>query len=263
ELLEPLFVGTLLAHGRRTATTWFRAGDFAAEFRRGYTLLGTLGRSCCDAFASILCNRLQSTIDPGPFWLFALDDTPTQRYGPEVEGAGIHHNPTPGPAGQQHLYGHVWVTLGWIVRHPECHTLALPLLADLYIRRTDLPKIDADRRPEFHTKLESAAAQLHWLAEHFRGSDKPIWAVAGGARGRDHLRRSLTAERGPVQPATGSARGRTWARPAAALWHAATEPGQAGGACPGLAGGRVLAVSTTTDQAGENLPGHLATGRWR
>jgi hypothetical protein len=27
--------------------------------------------------------------------LFALDDTPTPRYGPCVEGAGLHHNPTP------------------------------------------------------------------------------------------------------------------------------------------------------------------------
>ena len=31
-------------------------------------------------------------------WLFALDDTPTKRYGPYVQGAGVHHNPTPGPA---------------------------------------------------------------------------------------------------------------------------------------------------------------------
>ena len=29
--------------------------------------------------------------------LVAIDDTPTARYGPEVEGAGIHHNPSPGP----------------------------------------------------------------------------------------------------------------------------------------------------------------------
>jgi hypothetical protein len=29
---------------------------------------------------------------------FALDDTPTKRAGPKVEGAGFHHNPTPGPA---------------------------------------------------------------------------------------------------------------------------------------------------------------------
>jgi hypothetical protein len=33
----------------------------------------------------------------------AIDDTPTQRYGPFVQGAGIHHNPTPGPAGSPHV----------------------------------------------------------------------------------------------------------------------------------------------------------------
>jgi hypothetical protein len=181
DLLEPLFLGTLLAHGRRTATAWFRAGACAADFRRGYTLLGTLGRRHLDLFASVLFSRLRRTIDPGPFWLVGIDDTPTQRYGPHVEGAGLHHNPTPGPARRRYVYGHVWVTLNWIVRHPECHTLALPLLGDLYIRRADLPQIDADRRPEFHTKLESAAAQLHWTAQHLRGSGKPVWCAVDGA----------------------------------------------------------------------------------
>jgi hypothetical protein len=28
--------------------------------------------------------------------LFALDDTPTPRYDPEVQGAGTHRDPTPG-----------------------------------------------------------------------------------------------------------------------------------------------------------------------
>ncbi|MGA2031960.1 MAG: hypothetical protein ABSG68_06880, partial [Thermoguttaceae bacterium] len=41
----------------------------------------------------------------------AIDDSPTKRYGPKVEGADIHHNPTPGPADQKYLYGHIWVTL--------------------------------------------------------------------------------------------------------------------------------------------------------
>src|ERR1700736_1500746 len=80
DLLEPLFLGTLLAHGRRTATAWFRAGDFPEEFRRGYTLLGTLGRQHLESFAHILWSRLRRTIDPGRFWLFGIDDTPTQRY---------------------------------------------------------------------------------------------------------------------------------------------------------------------------------------
>ena len=43
--------------------------------------------------------------------LLVIDDSPTKRYGPKVEGADVHHNPTPGPADQPFLYGHVWVTI--------------------------------------------------------------------------------------------------------------------------------------------------------
>ena len=96
--LPLLLAGILFAKGRRTVTAWFRAGDCAEDFRRGYTLLGTLGHRHLDSFASVLFRRLRDTIEPGRFWLFGIDDTPTQRYGPHVEGAGLHHNPTPGPA---------------------------------------------------------------------------------------------------------------------------------------------------------------------
>lgn len=178
---EPLFLGLLLAHGRRTATAWFRAAAIAADFRRAYTLMGTIGRSKCATFATVLFSQLRRTIDPGPHWLFALDDTPTRRYGPCVEGAGIHHNPTPGPAQQRYVYGHIWVTLAWIVRHPQWHTLALPLCADLYIRQADLAPIAADRRPDFVTKLEQAARQMTWTVQQLRGTDRPIWFAVDGA----------------------------------------------------------------------------------
>src|SRR5712692_2091289 len=181
DLLAPLFQGILFAHGRRTATTWFRAGDCADDFRRAYHLLGTLGRDRVDVCTALLFSRLRHALTPGPRWLFALDDSPTQRYGPCVEGAGIHHNPTPGPTHQGHLYGHVWVTLGWVVRHPHWHTLALPLSADLYIREQDVAKIDADRRPPFRTKLELAGARIDWLAGQLQHSVVPLWVVHDGA----------------------------------------------------------------------------------
>jgi Transposase DDE domain len=180
-LLEPLFLGLLLAHGRRTATAWFRAAGIAAEYRRAYTLLGTIGRDKVDVFASLQFSELRRTLDPGPRWLFALDDTPTQRYGPCVEGAGLHHNPTPGPAHQRYLYGHVWVTSAWLVRHPQWHYRALPLLADLYIRAVDVAQIDADRRPAFATKLAQAARQIRWTAQRLQGTDRPLWFVMDGA----------------------------------------------------------------------------------
>jgi hypothetical protein len=184
ELVEPLFVGELLAHGRRTATAWFRAGGIAGDFRRAYTLLGTLGKAKVPTCAGLLFRDLRGTIDPGPRWLLALDDTPTPRYGPCVEGAGLHHNPTPGPSGQKFVYGHVWVTTAWVVRHPRWDTVALPLLADLYIRHKDLPKILPDHRPAFETKLDLAASQIRWAAEELRGSGKPIWFVVDGFYGK-------------------------------------------------------------------------------
>lgn len=181
DLVPPLFQGILLAHGRRTATTWFRAGDIADDFRRAYHLLGSLGRDRIDACTALLFDHLRRVIDPGPHWLFALDDSPTQRYGPCVEGAGLHHNPTPGPTHQRYLYGHVWVTCGWVVRHPLWHTVCLPLCADLYIRDKDVAKIDADRRPPFQTKLALAGARIDWLAAQLHDNVVPLWVAHDGA----------------------------------------------------------------------------------
>jgi hypothetical protein len=115
--------------------------------------------------------------------LFGIDDTPTKRAGPWVEGAGIHHNPTPGPAEQKFLYGHVWVTIAWIVQHPRWGVIALPLRALLYIRQKDLGKIAPWNRQHFpfRTKLELAAELVVWVADGLRFLGKTIWVVADGA----------------------------------------------------------------------------------
>ena len=195
DLLSPLFIGQLLAHGRRTATAWFRAGGIGEDFKRAYTLLGTVGRSCTGVFAGALFHCLRRTLSPGARWLFALDDTPTQRYGPHVEGAGLHPNPTPGPAHQRYVYGHVWVTTARVVRHPQWHTQALPLRADLYLRAKDLPNIDADHRPLFVTKLQQAAQHIAWIAEELQNQTLPIgFAVDGAYAKRPVLRAAREAK---------------------------------------------------------------------
>jgi hypothetical protein len=194
ELLQSLFLGVLFARGRRTATAWFRAGGIAEHFRRAYTLLGTVGRDKTDLFASILFGHLRRTIVAEQRWLFAIDDTPTQRSGPCVEGAGRHHNPTPGPTHQRFLYGHIWVTLAYVVRHPQRHTTALPLLADLYIRAKDVDNIDADRRPTFATKLQMAARQIHWTAQQLQGTDRPIWFAVDGFYAKRPVLQAARAE---------------------------------------------------------------------
>ena len=104
-----------------------------------------------------------------------------RRYGPLVQGAGIHHNPTPGPAGSPHLYGHIWVVLGLLAHHPAWGVIALPLLARMYVRRKDLPGIYPQHRPEFQTKLEMAVELLRWAYSWLKYLGKPLWVVADGA----------------------------------------------------------------------------------
>src|SRR5262249_24623485 len=118
---------------------------------------------------------------PGDHLLFAIDDTPTARYGRHVQGAGIHHNPSPGPAGEKFVYGHVWVTVSWVVRHPLWATLSLPLRALLYVRAKDVPTLAKAYPWDFRTKLELAAALARWLLVWLGHTGKTLWLVVDGA----------------------------------------------------------------------------------
>lgn len=93
----------LFANGRRTVSSWLRARGLRKDYQDYYYFLGSVGRNI-NALGGALLRRAVQTINPGKRLLFAIDDTPTKRYGPKVEGAGMHHNPTPGPAGQKFLY---------------------------------------------------------------------------------------------------------------------------------------------------------------
>ena len=162
--LVRLFLGALLARGRRTVTSWIRAAGLSQEYRRCYTTVAAAGRRA-DLIAGHLAHAVVKPLVAGAGRLtFALDDTPTQRYGPHVQGAGVHHNPAPGPAGSPFVYGHVWVVLGLLAAHPAWGVIALPLLARLYVRRKDLPGIDPEHRPPFRTKLELAVDLMRWAA---------------------------------------------------------------------------------------------------
>jgi hypothetical protein len=178
-----LLLGALFAKGRRTVTSWFRAAGITRDFRPAYNALWAAGRQ-----AEALAHRLLGiALKPlmrhaqGDHLLFALDDTPTARYGPKVQGAGVHHNPSPGPAGEKFVYGHIWVTLAWLARHPAWDTLALPLRALLYVRAKDVPKL-AKRYPwRFRTKLELAAELARWLCVWLGGVGKELRLVVDGA----------------------------------------------------------------------------------
>jgi hypothetical protein len=189
--LHPLLAGALFGQGRKTVASWLRGGELGDDFRAYYYFLGSLGRNV-KSVAWCLLRIAIDVIAPGSRLVFALDDTPTKRYGPRVEGAGIHHNPTPGPADQRFYYGHVWVTLSWVVRHAAWGTIGLPLLAMLYVRKANLASLMPWYRIKFQTRLEQAADMVEWLTQSLRSLEKTVWIVADGAYARKpFLRRAL------------------------------------------------------------------------
>jgi hypothetical protein len=176
--LPLLLLGILFARGRRTVTSWFRAAGITDEYRPAYRTVCAVGRET-DSLARSTLLAIEPLLNPRRLTV-AIDDTPTPRYGPEVEGCGIHHNPSPGPAGEKFVYGHVWVTLAALTHHPDCDTLALPLQAQLYIRAANLPRLPPDRRRPFRTKLELAAQQLQWLLPSVQRDFEERWVVVDG-----------------------------------------------------------------------------------
>jgi len=179
--LAVLFLGVILARGRKTISQWIRAAKLSDQFRCCYTTVAAVGKRTERIAFAVLRELVKPLLSDAPRVVIAIDDTPTPRYGAHVQGAGVHHNPTPGPAGGPFVYGHVWVVLGLLVTHPTWGMIALPLLARLYIRQKDLDSIDPKHRPKFETKLEMAVALMKWAVSWLKYWGKPVWAVADGA----------------------------------------------------------------------------------
>ena len=177
--LPLLLAGILFASGRRTVTSWFRPVAITDDFRRAYHVVYAVGRRV-DQLSLATWFAVRPCLDNPRRLVFALDDTPTPRYGPCIEGAGIHHNPTPGPAGEKFVDGHHWVLLAGLAKHPDWGTIALPLQASLYVRQKDVRTLPGHYQWEFRTKLELAAAQLRWLKPWVEGRAEQLWVVVDG-----------------------------------------------------------------------------------
>lgn len=182
--LAIIVAGMMLADDRRTASAWFVAAGVQDDWDRFYDCLISIGRKSRE-IAAVVLGLVVMKFAPGlgARILVGLDDSPTQRYGRHVEGAGVHHHPTPGPADGEWLYGHNWVALAWLAKHPLWGVIALPLRSLLYVRQCDVPTLDAKYGWEFQTKHQLAAELVLWFVATIRslGIVSAVWIVVDGA----------------------------------------------------------------------------------
>jgi hypothetical protein len=190
--LPVLLVGILFASGRRTVTTWLRAAGVSDDYQGYFYFLAAIGRKS-ESIATQLVALLLRILSLPQRVLLVIDDSPTKRYGPKVEGADVHHNPTPGPADSPYLYGHVWVTISLALRHPKWGAIGLPLWAMLYVRQQTMTSIPRLRRwGRFVTKLQLAARLVEWIVPIMKRAGKTVWIVVdGGYTKRPFLKRAL------------------------------------------------------------------------
>ena len=186
-----IVAGMFLADDRRTASAWFVAAGVQDDWDRFYDCLISVGRTSAKLATAVLGLVVQKLAPGfGDRILLAMDDSPTSRYGKHVEGAGVHHNPTPGPADGEWLYGHNWVALAWLARHPAWGVIALPLRSMLYVREVDVPKLAEKHGWEFRTKHQLGVELLTWFMQSLRALrvEAKVWlAVDGGYAARPFL----------------------------------------------------------------------------
>jgi Transposase DDE domain len=182
--LAIVIAGMFLADDRRTASAWFVAAGVQDDWDRFYDCLISVGRTSGNLATAVLGLVVQTLAEGlGDRILLGMDDSPTSRYGKHVEGAGVHHHPTPGPADGEWLYGHNWVALAWLATHPAWGVIALPLRSMLYVREVDVPKLAEKYDWEFRTKHQLGVEILTWFMQSIRalGVEVKVWLAVDGA----------------------------------------------------------------------------------
>ena len=86
-------------------------------------------------------------------------------------------------AGGEWLYGHNWVTLAWLAKHPVWGVMALPLRSMLYVREVNVPKLAEKYGWEFRTKHQLGVELLTWFKQLIRvlGVKATLWLAVDGA----------------------------------------------------------------------------------
>jgi len=184
-----LILGALLAIAkRRTVTQWLKAAQISDDFRQAFYHIPNIGRkgeNLFDEMLALILQQLGPVIMASSKIRLVLDDSPTKRYGRKIEGAGYHHNPTPGRTNAKTCFGHSWVVAVLVVTHPVFGEISLPVAAELYLRQKEIDKLQDKYDRKFQTKTTMAVNIVNRLVPHFKAFDKPIEIIVDGGYAKD------------------------------------------------------------------------------
>lgn len=189
--LSVILMGIIWAQGRKTVTAWLRGAGVTKGYQEFYYFLASVGKSSQKVATSLFFIVAWCLLRRVTRIVGIIDDSPTRRYGPKVEGAGIHHDGVSKPTDQTLLYGHLWVTLALLVHHSRFGSIALPLLSKLYVRACDVLKLPQHYHWEFKTKLVLAAELVQWLARLCHKVGTALWIVFDGGYTRSNFLKGL------------------------------------------------------------------------
>jgi hypothetical protein len=186
-----LLLGALLAIARRrTVTKWIQAAGLSEDYRNIFYHMPGIGRKSKEIFDEMLqclLEHLEEVLAGAASIRIVLDDTPTKRYGRQVEGAGHHHNPTPGKTDATLCFGHSWVVAALVLTHPLFGETSFPIAAELYLRQKEIDKLKAKYNRIFRTKMAIAVEMTKRLEPRFKGFGKKIEIIVDGGYAKESV----------------------------------------------------------------------------
>ncbi|MCL2623932.1 MAG: transposase [Planctomycetaceae bacterium] len=241
-----LIFGVLLAVARRrTVTQWLKAAQISDDFRQAFYHIPHVGRKGTEIFdehLKLLLEQLGPTIMASSKIRIVLDDSPTKRYGKKIEGAGYHHNPTPGRTNAKTCFGHSWVVAVLVVTHPLFGEISFPMDAVLYLRQKEIDKLDEKYGRQFKPKTTIVVEMVKRLVPKFKAFEKKIEILVDGGYAKDTVLLPL----GDLKNVTTITR----LRRDAALFEIPPQPEKKGRGRPKTYGNRIDVKSMVEEESG-------------
>jgi hypothetical protein len=132
-----------------------------------------------------ILEHLGDILATAPFIRIVLDDTPTKRYGKNIEGAGYPHNPTPGKTDATLCFGHRWVVATLVITQPHFGEVSFPIAAELYLRKKGIAKLQTKYDRTFKTKTTIAVEMVKRLVAKSKDFEKTLEIIVNGGYAKD------------------------------------------------------------------------------